>query len=50
MKIAQLAGSHAFLTVHGYQPVGNNRFLVAPANTAVREPVWPAGRLFLATD
>lgn len=42
-RIAKLEGSHAFLTLHGYQPVGNNRFFIAPANTIVDKPVWPVG-------
>ena len=32
-----------FLRANEFEPVGNNRFFVAPANTPIEEPQWPAG-------
>lgn len=35
--------AHHFLTHHGFEPVGHNRFFAAPADIALPAPVWPVG-------
>lgn len=35
--------AHHFLTYHGFEPVGHNRFFEAPADVPLPEPIWPAG-------
>ncbi|MEM7112803.1 MAG: GNAT family N-acetyltransferase [Chloroflexota bacterium] len=42
-SLASIKAAPPFLAKHGFVPVGNNRFLQAPATTEIGDPVWPAG-------
>ncbi|MEM7530691.1 MAG: GNAT family N-acetyltransferase [Chloroflexota bacterium] len=35
--------AHPFLLSRGFEPVGHNRFMDAPADVEIDEPVWPEG-------